>query len=40
MKIFHHYAYAGLKGCEIGELMGLDSIPVSESVGRKRSKNT
>ena len=28
------YGYAGLKGCEIGELMGLDYSTVS--VGRKR----
>ncbi|MBU4510762.1 hypothetical protein KJ830_06925, partial [bacterium] len=28
------YCYAGLKGCEIGELMGLDYSTVS--VGRKR----
>jgi len=28
------YCYAGLKGCEIGKLMGLDYSTVS--VGRKR----
>ncbi|MCK4309303.1 MAG: hypothetical protein KAW42_04970, partial [Candidatus Atribacteria bacterium] len=28
------YCYAGLKGCEIGEIMGLDYSTVS--VGRKR----
>jgi len=34
MKILYHYAYAGLKGCEIEELMVLDYNVVS--MGRKR----
>jgi len=33
MKMIYHYAYVGLKGCEIGELIGLNSGTVS--VGRK-----
>lgn len=34
MKMLYHYSYAGLKGCEIEELMVLDYSTVS--MGRKR----
>jgi len=34
MKMIYHYAYIGLKVCEIGEFMALDYSTVS--VGRKR----